>query len=454
MSEAVKNKGWVVTLSGTGINLALGILYTWSIFKDAIKNSIQKGGEGAFNWDPASLNDPYAICCIVFAFAMILAGKCQDRFGPRITALMGGILVGLGFIWISQTTSYISWVLGFGVLAGTGIGFGYSAATPPALKWFPPAKTGLIAGLVVSGFGLASVYIAPLSQYLVGVWGLQKAMLFFGIAFLIVVCLLSMMLVNPPEGYSPEPLERKPIPPVEKVLSYIPTRAGIAKEAMETAPVRAKAKKDATPSEMLKTRAFYSIWSIYFIGAGVGLMVIGSVAGMAKKSMGELAFLVVAILAIGNAGGRIGAGFLSDKIGRRATLFIMLTFQAILMLLAVPIVGSDSSNPILLILLATFVGFNYGTNLSLFPSLTKDNWGLKNFGINYGIVFTAWGVGGFVMGRLSQMIFAGTGSYTYCFLTAAALLLIGDVLTFTLKGRKETSESVERKAALSYGGSE
>lgn len=415
MSQMMKNRGWIVTFSGTGINLALGILYTWSIFKGAIRQSIEEGGEGAFNWDLVSLNDPYAICCIVFAFIMILAGKCQDRFGPRRTALIGGVLVGLGFIWISQTTNYVAWVLGFGVLAGAGIGFGYAAATPPALKWFPPAKTGLIAGLVVCGFGLASLYIAPLSQYLLGIWGLQKAMLFFGIAFLVVVCGLAMLLVNPPAGYVPE-------------------GAGVNVSQTVSPDI---AETEAKPSEMFKTRAFYTIWLIYFIGAGAGLMVIGSLAGMAKKSMGELAFLVVAILAIGNAGGRIIAGILSDKIGRRATLMIMLGVQTILMLVAIPIVGAEKSSAVVLVLVATFIGFNYGTNLSLFPSLTKDNWGLKNFGINYGIVFTAWGVGGFVMGRSSQMLIAHTGTYTSSFLTAAALLIVGVFLAFTLKGRPE-----------------
>jgi OFA family oxalate/formate antiporter-like MFS transporter len=438
MPKSFKNKGWAVTFAGTGINLALGILYTWSIFKGAIKQSIETGGQGAFDWDPASLNDPYAVCCIVFAFTMILAGKCQDRVGPRMTAFIGGILVGLGFIWVSQTTDYVAWVLGFGALAGAGIGFGYSAATPPALKWFPPAKTGMIAGLVVSGFGLASVYIAPLSQFLLGTWGLQKAMLFFGIAFLIVVCGLATMLTNPPAGYVPEAVAldgRQTVPSVEKALGSIPTRAAISAQASETPPP-VVAGRDAKPSEMIKTRAFYTIWVIYFIGAGAGLMVIASVAGMAKESMGHLAFLVVAILAVGNAGGRIVAGILSDKIGRRATLMMMLSFQTILMLIAIPVVRSEGSSAILLLLLATFIGFNYGTNLSLFPSLTKDNWGLKNFGINYGIVFSAWGVGGFVMGRLSQMLIANTGSYTSSFLTAAVLLFIGAGLTFTLKGRK------------------
>lgn len=453
MSQSGKNKGWSITLAGTGINLALGILYTWSIFKGAIKQSIETGGEGAFNWNLSSLNDPYAVCCMVFAFAMILAGKCQDKYGPRITAFIGGILVGLGFIWISQTTDYWAWVLGFGVLAGVGIGFGYSAATPPALKWFPPAKTGLIAGLVVSGFGLASVYIAPLSQYLLGIWGLQSAMLFFGIAFLVVVCGLSMVLANPPAGYSPEGAAAKGVekaPPVQKALNSITTRAGVAAKAGQMAPP-VRLQNDSKPSEMMKTGTFYTLWLIYFIGSGAGLMVIGSIAGMAKQSMGTMAFLVVAILAIGNAGGRIIAGVLSDKIGRRVTLAIMLSFQCVLMLIAIPVVGSEGTSAIVLVLLATFIGFNYGTNLSLFPSFTKDLWGLKNFGINYGIVFTAWGVGGFVMGRMSQMLQASTGSYTYSFLTAAILLIIGASLTFKLKGSEVRDELIQQDAVLSYG---
>lgn len=141
-------------------------------------------------------------------------------------------------------------------------------------------------------------------------------------------------------------------------------------------------------------------------------------------------------MAIGNACGRITAGVLSDKIGRRLTLSIMLSFQAVLMLIAIPVVGGESSRALILVLLATFIGFNYGTNLSLFPSLTKDHWGLTNFGVNYGIVFTAWGVGGFVMGRVSQMLIARSGSYTSSFLTAFALLIVGAFLTFMLEGKR------------------
>lgn len=412
MSEAVKNKGWMVTFAGTGINLALGILYTWSIFKSGIEKSIKAGGEGAFSWEIAKLNDPYSVCCLAFAFSMILAGKCQDKFGPRITAFIGGILVGLGLIWVSQTTSYVSWVLGFGVLAGTGIGFGYSAATPPAMKWFPAAKTGLIAGLVVAGFGLASVYIAPLSEYLMKAVGIHQSMMILGIAFIIAVCLLSTLLVNPPAGYVP---------------------GGAPAQQKKKAPA---AQNDATPSQMMKSPAFWMLWAIYFIGAGAGLMVIGSVSGMAKKSMGDAAFVAVAILAIGNAAGRVVAGIASDKIGRTATLAAVLIFQAVLMLAAIPLVGGQGTSAVLIVLLATFLGFNYGANLSLFPSFTKDRWGLKSFGINYGIMFTAWGVGGFVMSRVQQTLFATTGSYNASFIIAAILLSVGTALTMMIKAPK------------------
>lgn len=396
-----KGKGWSVVLGGTGINLALGILYTWSIFKAAIVMSIEAGGEGAFAWDAAAVNDPYAVAVLVFALSTVVAGRLQDRFGPRITAIIGGLLVGAGFLLVSQSVSYVMWIVGFGVLAGMGIGFGYAAATPPALKWFPPAKTGMIAGIVVSGFGLASVYIAPLAKYLLGAYGLQSAMMFFGIAFAIVVAGFALLLRNPPAGYVADP-----------------EAAAKAAAAKTTAPVS----NDMTPSQMLKTPMFWIMWGVYFIGAGAGLMVIGSVAGMAKASLGEAAFVAVAIMAIGNAGGRIVAGILSDKLGRMRTLFIMLLFQAVLMFLAIPVVGSGEASATLLVLLATFIGFNYGTNLALFPAITKDFWGLRTFGSNYGILFTAWGVGGFVLSRLSQMLKESTGSFSVSFAVAGALL--------------------------------
>ncbi len=408
-------RGWTVVLAGTGINLALGILYTWSIFKGAISDSIKAGGPGAFDWDLASINDPYAVCCLMFAFAMILAGKLQDAFGPRITAIVGGLMVGAGFFWVSQTTDYWAWVVGFGVLAGMGIGFGYSAATPPALKWFPPAKTGLIAGIVVSGFGLASVYIAPLATYMLGVAGLQKSMMIFGIAFAIVVSLLALLISNPPAGY-------------------------VAGGAPQTGTRKVAAVEDLRPSQLFTNAKFYTLWLAYFIGAGAGLMVIGSAKGLAKASLGEMAFMVVAIMSIGNAAGRLVAGVVSDKIGRANTLIIMLVFQAALMFAAIPILGGKG-NPVLVTLLVTFLVFNYGTNLSLFPSFAKDFWGMKHFGMNYGILFSAWGVGAFVLVRVAEMLKVKTGGYTASFAAAGIMLLVGAMLSLSLRAKKAEATS-------------
>lgn len=411
MAEIFKNKGWTVTFAGLGINLALGVLYTWSIYQAIIVESIESG-TGAFNWDRASVADPYAVCCLVFAFSMILAGKCQDKFGPRLTALTGGILVGLGLLLISQSTSYTIWILGFGVLTGAGIGFGYASATPPALKWFPGARTGLIAGLVVAGFGLAPVYIAPLAAYLVDLWGLQGTMLFFAVAFFIVVSALSRFLVDPPAGYITESSSPSLSTTEQAPLPAVPELSGKA---------------------VLFTGTFWKLWFLYFIGAGAGLMVIGNLAGMAKSSMGDAAFIAVAIMAVGNASGRIIAGVVSDALGRSMALAIFLGLQALNMFLAIIVVSAEGSVAFFIVLSATFIGFNYGTNLALFPAFCKSAWGVKSMGVNYGLLFTSWGVGGFVMTRISSMLVSSTGSFASSFMVAGVLLAIAAVVALRMK---------------------
>lgn len=422
--EQVKNLGWRVTMAGLGINLALGILYTWSIFKMTIKESIV-AGDGVFNWSLASLNDPYAVCCLVFAFTMIVAGRVQDTLSPRITAVIGGLFTGTGLIMIAFSTSWGSWIVGFGFLMGMGLGFGYASATPPAIKWFPPAKTGMIAGIVVAGFGLASVYIAPLAIFLIKIFGLSQSMMIFGIAFLIIVSVLAQFLVNPPEGY-------------------------VHPDTVKASTAAANNAVDYSPKQMMKTPAFYKLWIMFCIGSGAGLMIIGGVAGMAKQGMGETAWIVVALMAVGNASGRVIAGMLSDKIGRERTLCIMLVFQAAVIS---SLLFISPSQVLLIVLAATLIGFNYGTNLSLFPSATKDYFGLKSFGTNYGLVFSAWGVGGFIFPRVSQMIVAYTDSPKMAYILAAALLLIGAVLSLITKSpalaKEEKTELIVKSAPAS-----
>lgn len=402
-------QAWIVTSASVGINLALGILYAWSIFKEPISASIQSGGANGFNWNMSSINDPYAVSCLAFAFAMIPAGWIQDKAGPRITALIGAVLVGAGLLLTSITTSYGLWLLGFGVMVGVGIGFGYACTTPVALKWFPPSMTGLAAGIVVSGAGLAPVYMAPLANWLLNNRGLDGALQFFGFGIFVAVALLAFFIKNPPE--------------IRKTLTKSPP-AATAANLLEPGPGR-----------IIKSGDFWQVWLLYFAASGAGLMVIGSITGMAKASMGELAFLAVAVVAFGNAAGRIAAGYVSDKIGRENTMIIVLLIQAALMFLAVKVIGGETGSAFGVVLLATFIGFNYGTNLSLFPALAKDLWGLKNFGANYGILFTAWGAGGFVMARVSQTLNASGGGYDSSFVLSGIILLVAAGLACMLKAR-------------------
>jgi OFA family oxalate/formate antiporter-like MFS transporter len=398
----MENHGWRVTLAGMGINLALGVLYTWSV--------ISKGVPEQWAWSEADKSWPYAIACLVFCLIMVPAGRMQDKIGPRLVATIGGILVGAGLILASFSTTPLGYIIGFGVLAGAGIGFGYASATPPAVKWFHSGKTGLIAGLVVSGFGLASVYAAPLAKWLTATYGLSTMVMAFGVGFLVVVVCLAQLLKPPPAGYVP------------------------AGQPAPQGGANAK-KEDFTPGEMMKTWQFYLLWFMYACGAGAGLMVIAKLAAIAKiQARVELGFILVAVLALGNGAGRIVAGMLSDKIGRKLALFICFVGQAgLVFLLSRANEGSLLASVPALAVVSALVGANYGANLSLFPSVTKDFYGLKNFGVNYGLVFTAWGAGGFTLALLAGKVYDATQSFNFAYYCSAALLILAAVTTFSVK---------------------
>lgn len=410
---AVENHGWRVTFAGMGINLALGILYTWSVISKRVPED--------WGWNEDDKSWPYMVACLVFSVVMVPAGRMQDKIGPRIVATLGGILVGLGFIIASMTTSLAVFVIGFGVLAGAGIGFGYASATPPAVKWFPAAKTGLIAGIVVSGFGLASVYAAPLTTLLIGSLGFKAAVLTLGIAFLVVVVTLSQILKPPPKGYVP-----------------------VGQKPAKKAQVGDK-KEEFLPKEMLRTWQFYVIWFMYVCGAGAGLMIIAKLDAIAKIQANiELGFVLVAVLAIGNGSGRIVAGMLSDKIGRKTTFLICFVFQAVLIFLLSRAASDNRLGTIpAMVIISALIGANYGANLSLFPSITKDFYGLKNFGMNYGLVFTAWGVGGFMLAKLAGVMYVKYQTFAVAYYGASALLILAAIMTLLVKAPRYKIESAE-----------
>lgn len=418
--EVITNYGWRNTFAGMGINLALGILYTWSV--------ISKGIPEEWGWNESDKSWPYMFACLIFSLVMVPAGRMQDKMGPRLVATIGGVLVGVGFIIASMTTSLIGFIIGFGVLAGAGIGFGYASATPPAVKWFPPAKTGLIAGIVVSGFGLASVYAAPLTKYLIASIGFQKAIVVLGIAFFIVVVALAQLL-KPPHIVLQFMMEYGDVGRAKRKAME---REKALKENTEVKPDK---KENFSPKEMLGTIQFYMLWLMYACGAGAGLMIISKLAVIADKQVGiTLGFVLVAVLAIGNGAGRVVAGMLSDKIGRKGTLFSCFVLQAILIFLLSRATADNILGTVpVMALISALIGASYGSNLALFPSVTKDFYGLKNFGMNYGLVFTAWGVGGFLLAKLAGAMYVKHQTFDIAYYGAAGLLVLAAVMVLFLK---------------------
>ncbi|MHB9003188.1 MAG: L-lactate MFS transporter [Coriobacteriia bacterium] len=401
MTRFANARGWVVALAGLGINLALGVLYAWSI--------VAKSLTADWGWTAQQASLPYAIACGVFAISMVFAGKAQDRFGPRIVATLGGIFTGAGLLVASFATPERTWLIavGFGVLAGLGIGLGYAAATPAAVKWFPPARKGFITGLVVAGFGLASVYIAPLTTALLASQGIAGTFRVLGIAFFVLVCGLAQLLVNPPVGFVP---------------------AGMA--SVNASAAADQPRRDYGWREMVRTRQFVLLWFMYAFAAFAGLMIIGHMAKIAALQMTgiDLGFVLVAVLAIGNALGRVVAGAVSDRVGGVRTMLVVFVIQAGMMgLLAI------SGTPAMLVPVAAAVGFCYGANLSLFPSTTAGFFGTANMGVNYGLVFTAWGAGGVFGSMVAGTIVDSTGSYGIAYATAAVLCVVAAGLTFATK---------------------
>jgi MFS family permease len=406
-----------------GLNLALGILYAWSVFSKQLVEPLERGG---FGWTRTQATMPYTIAIACFALMMVPGGRLQDRLGPRLVASAGGVLTGIGLVVASFATpaSIAPAVLGFGLLAGTGFGLGYAAATPAAVKWFPPEKKGLITGLVVAGFGIAPVYIAPLSKHLLATQGIQASFRILGIAFLVVATAFAQLVRNP----------ERPARPIQQ----LPGTASAA------AP-----RPEATWRDMLRTKMFYMLWIQYACAATAGLMIIGHMAKIVAVQSGnaiKIGFVFVALLAIFNASGRIIAGVISDYIGRVVTIGLVCILQASAMFFfpSFETIGA-------FVLGSALVGFSYGACLSLFPATTADQWGTKNMGLNYGVLFTAWGVGGVVGPMLAGRIADTTGSYAGAYDIAGLLLMLAFVLA--MFSYIEVSVSVEQRAlTIKLGG--
>ncbi|HEX3032455.1 MAG TPA: OFA family MFS transporter [Bacillota bacterium] len=401
-----KNKGKLVLASAIGINLMGGMLYSWSVFAAALVKEL--------GYTKTQAQIPYTIALAMLALLSVPGGKIYDRFGPRVCTTAMGILCGTGLILSGFSNSIPLFALAFGLICGAGLGISYAATTPAAVKWFAPQKRGLITGLVVAGVGLASVYVAPMTQYFISNFGVKQAFWMEGIIFGIGILILSQFISNPPAGYVP---------------------AGVA--APSVAGAGASSKREYTTLEMMGTSQFWRIWFIYVCGAMAGLMIIGHMALIAKiQANVGWAFIFVAILAIFNASGRVVGGVLSDKIGRTKTLLAMFILQGVNMALF----SNYTSIPLLVFGIAC-TGIGYGSLLAVFPPLTFDYFGLKNGGTNYGVVFTAWGVAGVIGPIMAGRIADATKSYSTAYMVAAGFLVLAAVTVLTLKAPKEAADT-------------
>lgn len=398
-------RGWLVAFAATGIGLVFGVLYVWSVVKGGVPLS--------WGWSNAEKALPYSIMAITFSCVMVPAGQLQDRYGPRVCVMVGGFLTGLGCIIAGLCgASVLGYVIGVGLVTGAGVGFGYSALTPAAIKWFPPEKTGLVAGIVVGGAGMAPVFLAPLTAWLLNVFsttnemgvvelGVSKTMIVLGGIVWLVVGSLKRFIYNLPPSYTP--------------LSRRTTVPGATQDEYGW-------------QEMLKTWRFWMLFFMYFSGASAGLVFISVAADLGKQTLGQLAFIVVVSLSLGNTFGRVVAGFISDKVGRELTLFGEFVCQALVICLLYWF-SRQGAIPVLAVLLIVFlIGMNYGANLTIFPAACREYFGMRSFGLNYGCLFAAFGIAGLVMPLLNGLIQDMTGKQDYSYFLIVVLLGVSAVI--------------------------
>lgn len=381
---------WLPVVGGVCMNLALGTLYAWSVFVLPLEREL--------GWNRAETSWTFTIAVVVFAASFILAGRIQDLRGPRICAAIGGTLVGLGFILSSFTTSLWYLYVMFGVVVGLGNGFGYATPVPVASKWFPD-KRGLVVGLMVGGYGAGSAIFGPVATSLIGSVGWRLTFQILGALFFVMGMIGAWLLKNPPAGYRPP--------------GWTTARSAAAAQ---------RSARDYATSEMLRTPTFYALWVAYCLGATAGLMIISQLVPFARAAglSAAAATFAITVGAVGNAGGRILSGWLSDTLGRLTTLRVMVLLSAV----AMPTWFALREEVLGFYLLAVVVYWCYGTQLSVFASTTADFYGTRNLGVNYGLLFSAWGVAGLIGPMIGAQVFDRFGDYRYAFYAAGALALV------------------------------
>jgi len=404
-----KNR-WLVVIGAVLIQLALGAIYAWSVFTNALK-------EAPFNFSTSQTQAVFSAGLVTFAVVMIFAGIAMKKYSPRKMAITSAIVLGGGYILGGLFGSdFWSQLLFIGIIGGAGIGIGYVVPIAVGMKWFPDKK-GLISGLAVAGFGFGAVgwvKIAGSWFGLIDKLGVQKVFFYYGLAFAAMVLIGSIWMVNPPANYK-------------------------VKGIKEVKTKKAAKEKDVQWKDMIKTWDFWSLWLMYMIGSIAGLMVIGTIklfgidtlqgAGMTVALAGAAAGTAMAWYAVFNGLGRITWGKISDTIGPKLSLLLNFAIQGVLMLT----LFNMGKSGLMLAVYTSAIGFNYGGLFALFPVSTAKFFGTKNVGSNYPFVFTSYGVAGIVGPLLGGFVRDATGSFLMAFIPAGIACLVGAGIAMTIK---------------------
>jgi MFS transporter, OFA family, oxalate/formate antiporter len=377
---------WLPVIGGLLMNLALGTFYAVSAFMLPL--------EQEFGWTRADTSWVTTIGIVMIASWYVVAGRLYDRKGPRVVALIAGILFSLGFFLASYTQSLLMFYLTFGVCVGTGNGFGFVVPTSVGSKWFPD-KRGLIIGLMVSGYGAGSGIFGPIATSLIGDVGWRTTLRILAGLFFVMTMAATYLLRNPPAGYRP--------------AGWQPSQAQAGRV-------------DVPAAQMVRTPTFWALWVAYCLGTTAGTMVISQLVPFARSAghSAAIAAFAITVGAIGNASGRLLSGWLSDHIGRLNTLRTMLFISA----MAVPTLFLARENVTLFYILLAVVYYCYGTQLSVYATTSADFYGTKNVGFNYGLLFLSWGVAGILGPYLGGRVYTLTGDYRLAFFIAGGVTLL------------------------------
>ena len=386
------------------IQVALGAVYAWSVFRVPLTEN--------YGTSVSAVNLTFSIAILSLGFAAFFGGLLMARVGPKIVAILSGVLYGSGIFLASFADDSLTLLyLTYGLLAGVGIGLGYIVPIATLVKWFPD-KRGFITGVAVAGFGAGALVTAPIARYLVGSVGLFPTFAILGVLYLIMVIGAALFLKNPPEGWKPEGWEP---PPAEATTD----RSGI----------------EYSLGGALKTWQWFALWALLFLNVTAGIAIISEASPMAQELTGVeplVAAGLVSIISIANGAGRFLWAWLSDAIGRKWVFLTMYLLQAVLFFL-IPIIGGTY---FVLAVLTFIIVSCYGGGFGTMPAFNADYFGSKNVGTIYGLMITAWGFGGVLGPLLISRVVDATGSYQNAFYILAALMLVSSIIPFIVRPPK------------------